>query len=110
MANRRTRITFPVFNGYTCIVICARNVAATARRLQEDLSDAEAGFITHEARPGIGWLVFAERPSPGTIAHEASHVIAALFAYAGVGADEEAFAYHLDYLVGRIHKFVSRTK
>lgn len=110
MANRRTRITFPVFNGYEVRVICARDVAATARRLKEDLADAEAGLITHKHLPGKGWLVFGLKPGPDTVAHEASHVIADLFRFAGVKRDEEAFAYHLDYLVGRIHKFLTRCK
>lgn len=106
MANRRTKISFPVFNGYEVRVIQARNVASTAHRLREDLSNAEAGFITKDDRPGVGWLVLGPEPCPGTIAHEASHVVRALFAFAGVGNDEEAFAYHLDFLVGRIHKFL----
>lgn len=106
MANRRTKITFPVFNGYTVHVICARDVAATGRRLKEDLSDAEAGFITHPERAGRGWLVFGKDPAPDCVAHEAFHAVTDLFRYTGVGPDEEAFAYHLDYLVGRIHKFL----
>jgi hypothetical protein len=106
--NRHTRVVFPVFNGYEVRVICARDVAATGKRLREGdaLADAEAGFVTRPERPGVGWLVFGLRPSPGTVAHECSHAVKALFDYVGAGPDEEATAYHLDYLVGRVSKFL----
>jgi hypothetical protein len=112
MANRRTRITFPVFNGYEVRVIQARDVAATGRRLREELIDAEAAFITkeEEGQYGIGWLVLGLNPKPEIVAHECSHAIAALLKYAGAVADEEVFAYHLGYLVGRVHKFLNRRK
>lgn len=111
MANRKTRVTFPVFNGYEVRVICAADIRATGRRLGSDLSGADAGFIEHDHTPGTGWLVLGDNPTPGVIAHEATHAVRALFTFAGVKAtDEEAFAYHLEYLVSRIHKFMGRTK
>jgi len=53
-----------------------------------------------------GYLVLPLNPDEGTIAHEASHAVEELFNFTGVSRDEENFAYHLDYLVGRIHKFL----
>lgn len=106
--NRRTRVTFPVFNGYQVRVILARDVRRTCRRLREKVEDAEAAFLTRPERPGVGWIVLGPTPDAGTIAHEASHAVQELFRYAGARRDEEVFAYHLDYLVRRIHGFVDR--
>lgn len=109
MANRTTRIKFTVFNGYEVRVILARDVVATGRRLHTDLSHAVAALVTREDKPKVAWLVLGPNGrDPGTIAHESSHAIKALFACAGVRTDEEAFAYHLDFLVGRIHKFLKK--
>lgn len=106
--NRRTKVLFPVFKGYEVCVILARDLEKTGKRLAADLKDCEAAFVTHDDAPGYGWLVFPLAPPPGLISHEASHAIEALFAFAGAARDEESFAYHLEYLVGRIHKFVDR--
>lgn len=46
MANRRTRVTFPVFRGYEVRIIIARDLMATGRRLGANLTGAEAAFIT----------------------------------------------------------------
>lgn len=109
MINRSTKVLFPVFNGYEVRLILSRDVAATGRRLKEDLTDAHAAYITKDDKPGTGWLVLGPDHTPGIIAHEASHAIRDLFKFAGVGTDEEAFAYHLDFLVTRVHKFIERT-
>jgi len=110
MANRRTRISFPIFNDYEVRVVCSHNLAATGRRLGEkdSLVNAEAGFIVRPEQPGVGWLVFGRNPMPDTVAHEAFHAVKALFKYAGAAPEEESFAYHLDFLVGRIHRFLKR--
>ena len=104
MRNRRTKVRFPVFNGYEVRVILSRNVPGTCRRLKVD-PDCVACFVPDGKR---GYLVLPLVPDEGTIAHEASHAVQALFVYVGARRDEEAFAYHLDYLVGRIHKFLKR--
>lgn len=103
--NRTTDVCFDVFNGYTVRVIVARDVVRTGRKLGTDLTGAMAAFITS---PGskTGWLVLGPDPDEATIAHEASHAIRALFLCVGARNDDETFAYHLDYLVGRIHKFL----
>lgn len=105
MRNRRAKVAFPVFNGYEIRVILSRDIAGTCRRLQAEHSPCDACFV-----PGQhgGWLVFGPNPDEGTIAHEASHAIQALFRGVGARRDEEIFAYHLDYLVQRIHKFIKR--
>jgi hypothetical protein len=110
VANRRTKISFPVFNNYEVIVIFSRNVRATTRRLKAGDDHCIACFIPGDADTRRGWLVLAQDPDEGTIAHEASHAVQELFRWAGARRDEETFAYHLDFLVGRIHKFLKRGK
>jgi hypothetical protein len=108
--NRRTRIVFPVFNGYEVRVIVSRDVKATGRRLDADLAGCAAAFLTTADKPKLGWIVFGDKPDEATIAHEASHAVRAIMRYAGARVEDEVFAYHLDYLVGKIHKFLKRVK
>lgn len=108
MTNRATDITFPVFTGFKLRVILSRNMVGTGHRLGTDLANCAGAFIKRADKPGRGWLVFDEKPDAATIAHEASHAVRELFRHAGVHNDEETFAYCLDYLVGRIHKFIDR--
>lgn len=110
MRNRRAKIVFPIFSGYEVRVIFARDVAATAKRLgeKEDLSGAEAALVYFDHSPLVSWLVFPLKPCPDTIAHECSHAIRQMFAAVGVGNDDEAFAYHLGHLAGRVHNFLKR--
>ena len=106
MKNRATTVRFPVFNGFEVRVIQARDIRATGRRLRVDLTDAVAAFVTDPNRIKRGWLVLGMNPDEGTIAHEASHAIRVLLNTHGARNDDEVFAYHLDYLVARIHKFL----
>jgi hypothetical protein len=105
-------VTFPVFSDFEVRVIFARDVAATARRLgeREDMSSTEAAIIYFLARPTVCWLVLPRAPGEGVVAHEAAHVIRRIFDVMGVKDDDEAFAYHLCYLVERIYKFLRRKK
>jgi hypothetical protein len=50
-------------------------------------------------------LLMNAAPVAGTIAHEAWHVIRAMFKHMGVEFDDEAVAYHLGYTVQRIVDF-----
>jgi hypothetical protein len=106
MRNRRAIVRFPVFNGYEVRVILSRDVPATCRRLQAD-PDCSACFVPDGNR---GYLVLPVNVDAGTIAHEASHAVQALFTAVGARRDEETFAYHLDFLVGRIHGFITGTR
>ncbi len=110
MRNRATTIRFHVFSGYSIRVILSGNLERTGRRLQADCRGDAAAFITHEEAPGHAWLLLPPKPDAATIAHESSHAVRALFRFAGAKSDDESFAYHLDYLVGRIHRFIERKK
>jgi hypothetical protein len=108
MPNPATTIRFPVFHGFTVHVILAKDVARTAKRLKSDLSGAAAGYITKENHPFVGWIVLGPDIDTGIIAHESAHAVFDLFKQTGAGIDEEAFAYHLGYLVERIYNFVQK--
>lgn len=110
MRNRATTVRFHVLAGYEVRVILSANLARTGRRLGVDCRGDAAAFITHSEQPGRGWLLLSAKPDAATIAHESSHAVRALFRFTGVKADDESFAYHLDYLVGRIHKFIERKR
>jgi hypothetical protein len=107
--NRSTKILFPIFAGYEVRLIVTRDIIATARRLKEpDLIGAHAGYATRDDTPGVGWLVLQPDAGPDLVSHEASHAIRALAKFLGTEFDEETFAYHLGFLVGRIHRFLKR--
>lgn len=110
--NRRTVVRFPVFSGYEVRVILSANPVRTAARLGAGSDYCVACFIP--ADPGapfpVAYLILPLAPDEGTIAHECAHAVRAIFKRAGVRNDDEAFAYHLDYLVGRVHKFLGRVK
>lgn len=110
MGNRMTSVSFPVFHGYEVRVILAKDVAATGRRLRNDLSNACGGLVTKDEHPMRCWLVLETKAEPSTVAHEAYHAVKEMFRAMGTGDDEEMFAYHLGHLVGRIHKFMKRNK
>lgn len=107
--NRRTRIVFPVFKEYAVTVIQARDIVATGRRLHEDLTDCEAVSLTWPGQVGA-YIILGPDAAESIVAHEASHVVRWMLAFAGARNDDEIFAYHLDFLVGRIHKFLKRGK
>lgn len=106
MRNRATTVRFPVFSGYEVRVILSANLIATGRRLGTDLSGCVGALVTQADSPKRSWLVLSVPGDPATIAHESSHAIRAMFRLVGAKADDESFAYHLDYLVGKIHKFL----
>jgi hypothetical protein len=104
--NKRTDVRFPVF-GYTVRVIVARSIQRSGAKLGADLSGALAGFIyPGEDNPKRSWIVLPLDADEATVAHEASHAVRAMLNFAGARTDNETFAYHLDFLVGRIHKFL----
>jgi len=113
MRSRRTKITFPVFNGVSVHVLFSGDLKATGRRLRVDLSGAMAAYVpagADDTGPAAkrSYIVFGLDPDEATVAHEASHAIRALMKFVGAKVDDENFAYHLDYLVGRIHKFMRK--
>jgi len=110
MRNRRTKFKFPVYD-YEIVVIQANDVERTGKLLGVDFSHTEAGFVTDPKQPLRLWLVFGMNTDESVVAHEASHAIRAMMLAVGARPeDDEAFAYHLGYLVKKLHKFLRREK
>ena len=108
MSNPHTTIRFEAFNNYPVRVILAANIEATGKRLGVDLKTALAAVVTQPDVKGC-WLVIGPKGrSPDTITHEAYHAVMKLSAWTDAALDEEATAYHLGYLVGRLHKFLEK--
>lgn len=108
MRNRTTDVRFPIFAGQKVRVIFSHNIARTGARLRQDLRGCDAAFVWDADKPGVSWIVFGPNPDEATVCHEASHAVRAILRHIGARNDDETFAYHLDYLVGRIHKFLKR--
>jgi hypothetical protein len=102
-------VTFSVFR-YTVTVIYARDMVRTGKRLKEDLANAAGAFVTKDDQPYRGWVVLCEESDEGVISHEASHCVRHMLTNAGASLDDETFAYHLQFLVDRIHRFLKRTR
>ena len=106
MTFRKTKIVFPVFNGFQVRVILSSNVENTARALHSSAEDCDAVCITEETKPGMCWLVFEVTPPVDVIAHEAYHAVVAMLQWAGAKREEEVVAHHVGYLAGKIYDFV----
>lgn len=106
MRNKSTRVRFPVFNNHEVRVIVSRDIKRTGYRLGIDLADCRAAFVSDPEKCRRSWLVLGDLRDAGTVAHESSHAVRHMLKESGVRLDDETFAYHLDYLVRRIHKFL----
>lgn len=51
-------------------------------------------------------LILHEGCSPGIVAHECWHAIRRMLNNLDVGLENETVAYHLGYLVNRVHNFM----
>lgn len=99
-------LRFPVFANYDVTVIFTDNIRAVARRHNGRVSkNTAACFITKRSAPLSGWLVFSRLPNPDEIAHESWHCIFHLLKTVGAEIEDEVAAYHLGYLVGKIHQW-----
>lgn len=108
--NRSTIITFPVFPHHKLTVIHAKSVKETGKRLGADLSECKAAFVWDMEDSYKSWMVLGVDADENTIAHESCHAIRHMLKESGVRIDNEVFAYHLGYLVEKVHKFLDRGK
>lgn len=110
MKSRRTVISFPVFSDYAVVVIAAKSMEGTGRRLGTPLGHASGAVITKDDDSMRCWMVLGPGVDEATVAHESVHAVKAMFKAVGVQRDEETFAYHLGHLVGEVHKFLRKTR
>ena len=111
MARKRNFLLaeFPALNHYIVHVEISNDFVETGKRLHiDELTEDEGnaqGLSVHRAGESFSFLLLSPKPTPGVIAHEAYHCVCRMFNYLGIN-DEEATAYHLDYLIDSIHRWL----
>jgi hypothetical protein len=112
--HHETDFRFEVFSGCRVYIIFTDDIIASVEyiRQRDDFHtntprDRNADGLTINVNNGNSYVILEnEAPAAGTIAHEAWHVVYAVFKYMGVKlSDDEAVAYHLGYVVQKIVDF-----
>jgi hypothetical protein len=109
----RKNVVFEVMARYIAHIVFSEDVAKScaARYGSCKAHDDAVAFVRHSTIDGRTHMFFPFDSDPGTIAHEAWHVIYHMFDWIGVkDFDNEFTAYHVGYLVEQIHKFQIEVK
>lgn len=104
----RKNIQFEAMSGYVVHIIFSDDIVASCTKRYGSCKsrDTAMAFVRNSTVDGRTQMFFPMNANEGTIAHEAWHVIFSMFDWCGVREfDNEFTAYHLGYLVERIHKF-----
>lgn len=108
-------VNFPVF-GYCIGVLFADDVNKTAGHYFKGFVPEEGTYAFHFPFKGENrsMIFLPFKADAGTIAHEAYHAVRRMLEHIGIGLyedagttqlDNEGVAYHLGYLIQRIHVF-----
>lgn len=104
----RKNLQFDAMSGYVAHIIFSDDIVKSCRARYGSCNsrDSAIAFVRHSVIDGRTHMFFPMDADPGTIAHEAWHVVYHMFDWVGVkDFDNEFTAYHLGYLVEQIHKF-----
>jgi hypothetical protein len=100
-------VKFPVFSGFVVHVDRTDDMdeAISNHPIIADMTGGNdtADAVTIYDGDMECYIFILPNADPGTIAHEAWHAIRHMMLKVGVELDNEAVAYHLGYLVNRIH-------
>lgn len=110
---RITYIEFPVFSGYSVHVEVTPDIAKAVLKYPATAHadvDSETLGLTSTKGGKVSFVFLKPNATPGIIAHESWHAVENLIKYVGAEIESEMVAYHLDYLVDRIFKFVNKGK
>ena len=114
MKNKIEVIDFPVFCSYLVHVEIARDIGKALKQYKKtenvpwgDDGHDTAVTISVKNEP-LSFIFLQPTNSPGTIAHEALHAMDRMMDYVDVEYDSETRAYHLGYIVNKIHKLMRR--
>lgn len=112
----KSKIRFPVFD-YIVHLIVTDDVTASRQKFDYELGsyDHDAHTIGMYSWPdnnnAVGYLFLdSALINYGTIAHEAWHCVRIVLERAGAKLENEVVAYHLEYIVNEIHKFLQKKK
>ena len=103
----KKRIDFPVFEYYV-LVIETNNFDRAAKKLGFEETPRETSIaFTRTANNGSHSAIFVSVEAPiGHIVHESWHAIHHMLTFRGAELEEENVAYHLEFLVSKITRFV----
>ena len=111
--HHETDFRFEVFSGYRVYIIFTDDITASVEyiKARDDFhsmnpKDRNADGLTVNVNNGNSYVILENKaPTSGTVAHEAWHVVYAMFKYMGVKLTDETVAYHLGYAVQQIVDF-----
>jgi hypothetical protein len=111
------QIHFPVFD-YSVYIIVSENIWEARHKRVKKLGleeEDESRFIRamHCCAKKLpdSYIFMTPDITPGQFAHECSHAIARLFEWTGMKFEDEAFAYHLGYLIDQFDEIqLKKTK
>lgn len=109
------KIDFPVF-GYTLNVVLTNCIDISRNKINNKVGVPESrfddcsGLHSYNKNDSEGFVFITASSPAGTIAHESSHAIYRMFTFYGVGFDDEAFAYHLGFVVDKVTAFMIKNK
>lgn len=109
-------IKFPVFGDYAVSVEVAPHIEKAMERYRDTFhiegyeEDCTNALTVHHPEEGMSYVFLRPRASPGTVAHEAWHVLVHMWEGLGIELDHESMAYHLGYLVDKIDRYVKGRK
>jgi hypothetical protein len=101
-----TWLYFDVFAKYQVRIIFTDDLMKSTDARITKMPSTNADACVYNTLLGRSYIFLKNTSPPGTVAHEAWHVVRNIFTYVGVKKfDDETVAYHLDYLVEAIYKF-----
>jgi hypothetical protein len=112
---RKTRIVFPVFHNYVvCLTVASDIDKAVSRHshlkaiLNETNSNRDPCVFTSDTHRC--YMFLPPNAKASTIAHECWHALQGMLDFVNIKTDHECVAYHLGYLVQKVHNFVHKGK
>ncbi len=105
-------VIFSVFSNYRVHIVITDNLARSrkARYGTEGKSEG-AVALSSSSVDGHSHIFMKEDASAEIIAHESFHIIYRMFEYIGADKmDNEIWAYHLGWLVGKVSEFQARIR
>lgn len=107
---RERLYSFPVFSNYYVRIVISEDIVASRtlrnRRIGEVYDGLPALGLHSWPSTGGGeaWLFFPSSAKMSTVAHECLHCVHRMMRWIGADYDNEVYAYHLGYLVGKAHE------
>ena len=105
------KLKFEVFDNFTIQVVYTTDIVNTVERisnsygLNESVGPSCCGCHISIPTRNFSFIIVPYKGDVNSIVHESYHAVCNLFKYVGAKHEEELFAYHLDYIVGRILKY-----